>query len=283
MLGRVMKYEFKATARMFVLLYGAFFAVSLIYAFLMPLGLRAGQTNLPDLVYSFYQVIFATVNLLYTLMLFALPPVTMVITVVRFYRMLGDEGYLWFSLPVPTNAHILGKFIPAFAWSMGSSVLMLLSLLMVGVGYNGLQVFRVMAEVWTQVWALAPHSSLWVACAVLLVLLATASSTLSFYAAMAIGPKLTRSRLGGSILAYVIIMIILQVLSTVMMVAMTPLMAGWIEIIGYATVPSQDAMVQFLDTMSLTFAGFYTAYYVVVTAVCYLLTLNQIGKQLNLS
>ena len=94
MLGKLLKYEFRATARLFLPIYAAI----AILAGLMLL-LRA----LPDDATGVSFLTFM-VGLLYVVAAFGLFVTTVVVLVSRFYKnLLGAEGYLMFTLPVTTG------------------------------------------------------------------------------------------------------------------------------------------------------------------------------------
>lgn len=108
MLGKLIKYEFKATGRIFLPLYGAILIVALLNKFLgrSTQGVFEELNKLGDF----------TVIALVTLFI-ALGVVTIVATIQRFQKnLLSDEGYLMFTLPVKTRSLILSKMIAAIVW-----------------------------------------------------------------------------------------------------------------------------------------------------------------------
>ena len=106
MLGKLIKYDFKALAKNLFPVYGVMIGLMLVFSLLIKL-------NLED---SFIFVIS-------TIMLFFLLGSSFMITLVcvvgRFYKgLLKDEGYLSFALPVDTQTHIGAKVINAIIWSL---------------------------------------------------------------------------------------------------------------------------------------------------------------------
>ncbi|MDA3731077.1 ABC transporter permease [Niameybacter massiliensis] len=108
MLGKLMKYEFKATGRTFLPLYGAILVVALLNRFL--------GRNTQGVFEELNKVGDFTVVALVALFI-ALGVITIVATIQRFQKnLLSDEGYLMFTLPVKTRSLILSKMIVAIVW-----------------------------------------------------------------------------------------------------------------------------------------------------------------------
>ncbi|MGL6175356.1 MAG: hypothetical protein ACRC1P_12205 [Cellulosilyticaceae bacterium] len=114
MLGKLIKYEFKATSRTFLPLYGAILIVALVQRFLgrNSQGLFEELNRIGD---------FTTIALV--ALFIALGVVTLVVTIQRFQKnLLSDEGYLMFTLPVKTRSLIASKMIVAVVWVILSGV-----------------------------------------------------------------------------------------------------------------------------------------------------------------
>ena len=118
MLRKLLKYEFKSTARKFLPLYGAIVAISL----LLNLGVR-----FPHLI---------TMNILSGFILFglfvALAILTLTTVIKRFKdNLLSDEGYLMFTLPVSCEKLILSKLLAAIVWIISSGIFAVISALLI--------------------------------------------------------------------------------------------------------------------------------------------------------
>ncbi len=121
MLGRLLKYELKAMGRILLPLYGVLIALSVIWG----IGSGGGHTDEPGVV---------NVTLLVTTIILAIGVIvaTLIMIITRFRsNLLGDEGYLWFTLPVSTGTHICAKTISATCWGMLSGLVMLITILVV--------------------------------------------------------------------------------------------------------------------------------------------------------
>lgn len=89
MLGKLLKYELKATSRTFLPIYGALILVALGNRLF-----RMGNINLG----------FGLTTAILVGLFVALGVLTLMVTIQRFNRnLLGDEGYLMFTLPVGPN------------------------------------------------------------------------------------------------------------------------------------------------------------------------------------
>lgn len=124
---KLLKYEWKACARTCLPLYGAIILVALINRLLYSDAVSDLLFGIPAVVMSMlYAVIFAAVFV-----------TTAVILVQRFYKsLLGDEGYLMFTLPVSVTQHIFSKAIIAIVMCFLSCVAAFLSVCLLTHGTN---------------------------------------------------------------------------------------------------------------------------------------------------
>ncbi|MGI6189359.1 MAG: hypothetical protein GX041_04195 [Clostridiales bacterium] len=114
MLGKLLKYEIKATARLFLPLYAALLVFSIINRFLNPFAISKPIDNMSaQLFIGIISMTFYYVLLVGTLVM------TVVIMIQRFYKnLLGDEGYLMFTLPVQPWHHITSKLLVSILWTI---------------------------------------------------------------------------------------------------------------------------------------------------------------------
>jgi len=220
MLTKLLKYDFKATARIFLLMYAALLVLA---------GLNAGfyylsgtiMANAQGLAATMMDIFISLFTILYVLVALAVMVVTIVLIIMRFYRMLGNEGYLWFTLPVTANQHLLSKLITAFVWTIGSTLMVCISILVLALPAGWLHYVGQIPQMWQTVASYGFSPGIWVFCALVILVLGTINGTLMFYAAMSIGPNLTKSRLGGSLLAYVILYVAGQLIGIIELVVLT--------------------------------------------------------------
>jgi len=220
MLRKLLKYEFKATARIFPLMYAALLIVATINALLLPFSDNA-LSNLLDAVPTLRDIIYSLSSLTYTIALVAVTVLTAVVIVVRFYRMLGDEGYLWFTLPVNADQQLIAKLICALVWWLATALAVTISVLILALPELIADDFISLRDFIQILFGYPGVTLSWFATLTFYLVSACIYSPLIFFMAMSIGPNLTKSRLGGSVLAYVIIYIALQVVGVIRLLFLT--------------------------------------------------------------
>lgn len=122
---KLLKYEWKACARTCLPLYAAVLLLAVINRLTM-------TDRVQELLYGIPTALLA---LLYFAVMVAVLVVTEVILIQRFYKnLLGDEGYLMFTLPVTVSQHIWAKTIIAVVMSIVSIAAVVLSIGIIGSG-----------------------------------------------------------------------------------------------------------------------------------------------------
>lgn len=122
MLGKLMKYEFKATARIFLPLFAAMLAVAAISK--LTLGLQLQTPHIISLALSVMLMVGAFV-------------ITLILMVQRFYKnFMSDEGSLMFTLPVGTGRLIWSKLIVAAVWTVVCTVAVFLAIMIMAFSGN---------------------------------------------------------------------------------------------------------------------------------------------------
>ena len=117
MLSKLLKYEFKATARTYGGLYLAILAAA---------ALLGAFFRFPALISDFPIAVVTTV---YLMLCVAIAVITALTIIQRFTRnLLGREGYLMHTLPVTPAQLILSKLISSMVWLLCSILVIALSL-----------------------------------------------------------------------------------------------------------------------------------------------------------
>lgn len=107
MLSKLMYHEFKATRRVFFPAYGIMLALAVISSVFMILSSNLQRLAVP----------LALLLLAYVLSLFAVGVLSFVYMIVRFYKnLLGDEGYLMFTLPATPAQLVWSKCLVSTIW-----------------------------------------------------------------------------------------------------------------------------------------------------------------------
>ena len=119
MLRKLMRYEFKATGRVFLPLLAALLILSLVNKLLSYLPVDAPQ------------VIGTVVSVI---LMVGIMVLTFIITLQRFRNnLLSSEGYLMMTLPVKTDSLILSKMFVAAIWSVASALVVIISIMIMAV------------------------------------------------------------------------------------------------------------------------------------------------------
>jgi len=286
MLSKLMKYEFKATARIFLLAYAVVIVLagvnSAIIAINPPFG--SNMSVVANIVSSLMMVIYVIAAIAMFIM-------TLAVIVVRFYRMLGDEGYLWFTLPATPTQHVLAKLIPAAVWTVASSIVATVSIGLVTLPSGW---YSQAGSAWAQVASFGYNASALLSTFVVLILVALLMEVLMVYAAIAIGPNLVKSsRLGGSVLAFVILYVATQVLGLIAMGIWALMSKGLLSAIvsTVTAIPGGAEMnidpstfpAPLVNQAWFAFFSIFVVESLVVGVVSFLLTRRFIGRRLNLA
>lgn len=124
MLGKLLKYELKRSARKFFPLVVGYMIVTLIFSLMLRYGDSVKSPN--------FLVIFIVVCIAYGVAVVALFTVGFTISLTNFHKTLfTDEGYLMLTIPVKPYYHIFTKFISSVIWSAASMIVFVLSLLLI--------------------------------------------------------------------------------------------------------------------------------------------------------
>lgn len=122
MLSKLLKYEFKATSRVFLPAY----AVLLIAGVIQKIMLQFGFYNKDMGVLS--KILGSLVPSLLGAAVVAIFVVTLIVMINRFRKsLLGREGYLMFTLPVSTTQLVLSKAIVVLVWAILSCIVGLIT------------------------------------------------------------------------------------------------------------------------------------------------------------
>ena len=195
MLTKLIGYEMKAFGRIILPLYAATIGMS----FLIGVGIRVMDESMyTNLVGAIAIMIFVT-------LIIATMVMTAVLCVQRFYHnLLGNEGYLMFSLPVGTHQLILSKVLGSLIWAVLGGVAGLCTVIVMELAavpfQDTLSLFRQIGR-YLRMHSLGVSLTgifLWIVIAVL----AFVAMLMHIYVAMAIGQLWTNHRILGSVLAY---------------------------------------------------------------------------------
>lgn len=208
MLGRLMKYELKSTTILFVPLILILFGVSVVNRIFSIRAISSAINNLPD-------ALSVTINLVvrgaFVVLVVAFMFISVYLLIQRFYKnLMGDQGYLMFTLPVSSWEHIASKTIIAIFWMTISTIAIVLSILMI-IPESGIygDFFRGLATIFSDISEILKFP-IWVLVleTVVLWIIGFATFFLQVYAAITFGQRFNKSRKMGSFLSFFVLSVI---------------------------------------------------------------------------
>lgn len=275
MLGKLTKYEFKATARVLLPAYLALLIITVLGKVLL---------SIPPVQNLLNGVIAGIFIVVYMLLIMGVLFLTFFISVQRFYKnLLGDEGYLMHTLPVKASSHIWAKLITSGIWYLASGVLVVTAILLLVMdteSYAKLPGF--LADFFEALGRLNIHGWLFLIEFAAVLLMEILSTILMFYVSMAIGQLFGKQKLLGSILTYIGLTFVLQIIALAAMVIVGTVGADFFVQMGttefMAHLDSSTAPIMLLHGILLTALAINLA----CGAGCFLGSRYLLAKKLNL-
>jgi len=206
MLGKLMKHEFRATARIMLPVMGAMAALAL----LANLSIRGLAGNLSDV--PMLKILFTLIIIFFGAAVVATVVMSLVIMVSRFYRnLLKDEGYLMFTLPVSVHELIWSKLIVSLVWFLATGLLIFLvmALMALNLSHTNLEMILEQFPSWSEIIGWLDQAGIrgqvitFLVQTVLGTLTGILASCLHFYAAMALGHMFSKDKVLLSIVFFV--------------------------------------------------------------------------------
>lgn len=264
MLNRLIKYELRATARYFLPVYGAILVFSLL------IGLR-----------DFNETFLSSLNIILPtalgLSLMGLGVMTLIMVVKRFdSNLLGDEGYLMFTLPVKVSSLMTSKLITSIIWVLCSYVIFMFSLLLIT--WRRFDLNELLEALRS-----FPMDPYLITLFILLILMGILQFLLQIYASLSIAQAytITRSRILGGTIVFILFSIGINTVET--------LFAA-----GFAFFFEDNAWIRELilklesnnfQSVAVFFKTVFTIYLIYITlknVIFYFLTKHHLEKKLNL-
>lgn len=262
MLGKLLKYELKATARFFLPLY-------LVLLVLTPLA-RIFQ-HLNNDFEGILKVIPVIIMVIYVIALLAAAYSSFILLIVRFYKnTITEEGYLMHTLPISKHGFIFSKGIIALFWMIISFIVVILS----GIGFFitpsiAEQVTTDFPKLITAFEAQTGFNFYGFALfTIVLLVLSLINSILYFYCSIAIGQTLSKNKVLGCVVGAILVSIVSsflgQIISIPISIAMTKLDPENLTVIINTVYP--------LAALSA----------VIMSVIYYIITVFMLEKKLNL-
>ncbi len=258
MLGKLIKYEFKATGRVFLPLFGALLIVAIVSRLFMTLRFQT-----PMIIGIVLSVI----------MIVAIFVITLIITLQRFYRnLLTNEGYLMFTLPVNTDSLIWSKLIVASIWNILSLVIVGIAISIMAISEfslsDALQAFR---ELLITTGIGGGALAAFIVEFIILMVTALLSGILMFYACMSVSLLTNKHRVLFAFAAYLVFSTIGQIITGIAA-----------AVISQTNLP--DIVMNYWELITQIHAGqlFTIAINIVTGVIFYILSRYMLKNKLNL-
>lgn len=271
MLGKLLKYEFLSTARIFLPLYAALVGVSVILKLFLTIETKIRIMILPQFL----------LGLLYVALIIGVFVVVYVLSCMRFYKnLLGDEGYLMHTLPVKPYKHILTKLITTSVWMFASICVSILSVIILALRKGLFRDFFGYLDYALATSGILAHKTSFIVTVIAFIVLAIISIIAGFlmlYASMSVGQLLRGHRVVGAIAAYFGFHTFTQILSLIVLVILSR--TG----IWFALEQSDIAIVN-TDVLN-PFTIFFVVYiciYLLLAVAYYIITNYMLRRKLNL-
>lgn len=268
MLKKLLKYEFKATGRIFLPLYGALIVV----AFLQKLFLDFNFSEMKNLSLS---ILAGSIPVLFSAMIVAVSVATFIMMIMRFYKnLLSNEGYLMFTLPVSVSKLIWSKLIVIFVWSVLSFLAGMLAFCIIFLNISDF--FMVFAEI-GQIFSEIFKRGLWLPAieTIVLVIGVIVNFILSVYLSMAVGQLSDKHKILCSIGAYIGLNI---VINNIIMAIFVGVLNGPLGEMVYSGIIRNLTEIQAFNVVMVGFIVMYA----VLCALYFIFTKLILTKRLNL-
>ena len=212
MLIKLLKHEFRATARIMGPLYLILLAVALGFNF---------SARLADSRYTVVNILAALVILAYVAAIIGVFIVAFILMLQRFYKnLLGDEGYIMFTLPASVHQHVWSKLIVSAVWFIATGAAVILSVFVAAFNVSFLaDLASVFPELFRELNAYyAFNGTAFILEFLVLMLAACMSFSLQFYAALAVGHSFANHKMALSVLFFFVFQFVMQLISGTLLV-----------------------------------------------------------------
>ena len=225
MLGKLLKYEVKATARTFLPFYIALIAMALINKLFFWINSTRDFYEMMDrsnsILSNLAEIPAGLALMGFVGIIVAVFVVTVFVMIQRFYKnLLGDEGYLMFTLPVKPWQNILSKLAVSTMWLVVSTIATAIAIFITAVDSNFLQHFPSEFATASRIFFEDTGMTLGLVITefIILSVVSLVVSILHVYISIALGQLFNTHKLLASFGAYFVINIVRQAINSIAMV-----------------------------------------------------------------
>ena len=201
MLNKLLKYEFKSTARTLLPLYGVVIVLAIVNKIILEFKGKISTSETFEVISG----IFSGLSIfLYVAVLVGLMVTTFVIIVQRFRKnLLGDEGYLMNTLPVKPWQNILSKLIIAMLWTLVGLIVGIITIIILAYHKD---IFFDIRMMWYEIkMALSQGETVTTIMLIASYLVNFVGAILLIYVSLCIGSLFSQYRVIASFAAYLVI------------------------------------------------------------------------------
>lgn len=265
MLGKLLKYEIKATSRTFLPMYALLIVFALINKFFM--SLNADYLRVPQVI----------AGIVFGIIIVGISVMTLVVTIQRFNQnLLSDEGYLSFTLPVKAHTHIDCKMLVSLMWSVLSVLVSFAAIFILALdGNTGRKLHEFFAELMPVFNSYGATGYVLILELLVLCVIAVLSSVVTIYAAITVGNMSSKHKLLAGVGAYLGFGIIEQIVASILISSFGSSLENYF---GNSHIANEHA---FLSGMQ-TFMLWLIVYQLVFGLAFYFFTNWMLKKKLNL-
>ena len=275
MLGKLLKHEFKATARTMLPMFGVVVLLSVLA--------NLGFAQIADAENGALDILFGLFIFAFFLGLFTMGVMAMVVMIQRFYKnVLGDEGYLTLTLPVNVHEIVWSKLIVSFVWFLATGLIAIgavfiavftLTYTELGEMFQNMPSFGEMLRLFFEKTSITPLQLTGaIAQFAAMIILSSLTTCLHFYAAMALGHSFSNNKVLLSVVFFIAISFVFSFVSS--------LLGIFVEGLAMTvTVEAGNSVMTTLQELSLG-SMIYT---LIEGVILYLLTTYCLKHRLNLS
>ncbi len=259
MLSKLLKYDFRSLSKILVPVY----FVGLLLAIITRIA------NMLAKEFSIFSVPSGFISAIFIIVLIAIPIVTFIFTILRFYQnLIKDEGYLMHTLPVSKNHLILSKAISSTTFIFLSFLFTILSLF---IGVYGLwfdaKIFSLLADLFQQV------DTLFLILILISLFIGVVYNQVMIYASIALGQK-HNNKVMYSIVYGIVLYNVTQIVSSLLLLPWMLLDSNYQKYISGTNIIDFGLINGFMF-FALVLSILFTIGY-------YILTVKVLNKKLNL-
>ena len=218
MLGKLLKHEFRATGRIML----PVFAVLVVLALLFNVSVR----YIDSVSSTLLRVFFGLIIFAFTAGIIATEIIALVLMINRFYKnLLGDQGYLMFTLPASVHEIVWSKLIVSFVWFLLTNLVIFLVIGGTVFSFASVNLGDLFARLpsWSEILAALDEAGvrggdlILIALEyLLLIILAGMTVCLHFYAAMSLGHCFSNRKVLYSVLFFIGLSFLFQFLGSLL-------------------------------------------------------------------